>query len=75
MIGNKKIIFIDEAQRIENIGRTLKLITDQVKNVQVIAAGSSAFDLANKTNEPLTGRKFEYTLSPLSLVEMVNHHG
>ena len=75
MIGNKKIIFIDEAQRIENIGITLKLITDQVKNIQVIATGSSAFDLANKTNEPLTGRKFEYTLSPLSFVEMVDHHG
>jgi len=75
MIGNKKIIFIDEAQRIENIGLTLKLITDQIKNVQVIATGSSAFDLANKTTEPLTGRKFEYKLFPLSFAEMVNHHG
>lgn len=75
MIGNKKIIFIDEAQRIENIGLTLKLITDKIKDVQVIATGSSAFDLANKTSEPLTGRKFEYKLFPLSFTEMVNHHG
>ena len=65
MIGNHKIIFIDEAQRIENIGLTLKLITDKIKDVQVIATGSSAFDLANKTTEPLTGRKFEYKLFPM----------
>ena len=75
MIGNHKIIFIDEVQRIENIGLTLKLITDKIKDVQVIATGSSAFDLANKTTEPLTGRKFEYKLFPVSFAEMVNHHG
>lgn len=75
MIGNKKIIFIDEAQRIENIGLTIKLITDKIKDVQVIATGSSAFDLANRTSEPLTGRKFEYKLFPLSFSEMVKHQG
>ncbi len=75
LIGSKKIIFIDEAQRIENIGITLKLITDQIKQVQVIATGSSSFELSNKTNEPLTGRKFEYLLFPLSFAEMVQHHG
>ena len=75
MIGNNKIIFIDEAQRIENIGITLKLITDQIKDVQVIATGSSSFELSNKTSEPLTGRKFEYQLFPLSFAEMVDHHG
>ena len=75
LIGSKKIIFIDEAQRIENIGITLKLITDQIKQVQVIAIGSSSFELSNKTNEPLTGRKFEYLLFPLSFAEMVQHHG
>lgn len=73
IIGNKKIIFFDEAQRIKNIGLMLKLITDQIKSVQVIATGSSAFELANKTNEPLTGRKFEYHLFPLSFIEMTNH--
>lgn len=73
IIGDKKIIFFDEAQRIQNIGLMLKLITDQIKDVQVIATGSSAFELANKTNEPLTGRKFEYHLFPLSFIEMTNH--
>jgi predicted AAA+ superfamily ATPase len=51
----------------------LKLITDQIKTVQVIATGSSSFELTNKTNEPLTGRKFEYKLFPVSFIEMANH--
>ncbi len=51
----------------------MKLITDQIKHVQVIATGSSSFELANKTNEPLTGRKYEYTLFPVSFSEMSNH--
>ena len=75
IIGAKKILFIDEAQRIVNIGLTLKLITDQIKDVQVIATGSSAFELSSKVNEPLTGRKYEFMLYPLSFGEMVQHHG
>ncbi len=75
MFGNAKIVIIDEAQRIENIGIKLKLITDQLPEIQLIATGSSAFELANKINEPLTGRKWEYELFPLSFAEMVNHHG
>jgi uncharacterized protein len=75
IIGNKKIIFIDEAQRIPNIGLTLKLITDQIKDVQVIATGSSAFELSNQVYEPLTGRKYEYMLYPVSFSEMVQYHG
>ena len=75
IVGNKKIIFIDEAQRIANIGLTLKLFTDQIKDVQVIATGSSAFDLSSQVNEPLTGRKYEFMLYPLSFSEMVQHHG
>lgn len=74
-VGKHKILFIDEAQRINNIGLTLKLITDKLKNIQVIATGSSTFEMANQMNEPLTGRKFEYILYPLSFKEMVNHHG
>lgn len=66
---------IDEAQRIENIGLCIKLIVDQIPDVKVIATGSSAFDLANRINEPLTGRKWEYHLYPFSFAEMVNHHG
>lgn len=75
IIGNKKIILIDEAQRIKNVGLTLKLITDQVKNVQPIATGSSAFELLSQVNEPLTGRKYEFMLYPVSFQEMVNYHG
>ena len=70
-----KTVIIDEAQRIENIGIKLKLITDQLKEIQLIATGSSAFELANKINEPLTGRKWEYYLFPVSFAEMVAHHG
>lgn len=75
IIGDNKVVFIDEAQRIENIGITLKLFTDQIKEVQVIASGSSAFELANRINEPLTGRKYEFHLYPLSFEEMASHHG
>jgi uncharacterized protein len=75
IIGNKQIIIIDEAQRIPEIGLRLKLITDQIQEVQLIATGSSSFELANKLNEPLTGRKWEFHLYPLSFKEMVNHHG
>ncbi len=55
-------MFIDEAQRIEGIGLTMKIITDRFKDVQLFASGSSSFDLTNKINEPLTGRKWEYQL-------------
>lgn len=73
--GKHTIVFIDEAQRIPNIGLTLKLFTDQLKDVQVIATGSSAFELSNEVNEPLTGRKYEFMLYPISFAEMVAHHG
>jgi len=75
IVGNHKIIFIDEAQRVKNIGITLKLFADQIKDVQVIVTGSSSFDLASEINEPLTGRKYEFMLFPLSFSEMVEHHG
>lgn len=75
LFGDKKIVFIDEAQRVNGIGITLKLITDVLKDVQVIATGSSAFDLSSQTQESLTGRKLEFFLYPLSFGEMVNHHG
>ena len=73
--GNKKIVVIDEAQRISDIGLRMKLITDQIKDIQLIATGSSAFELANVVNEPLTGRKWEFKMYPLSFAEMVAHHG
>jgi predicted AAA+ superfamily ATPase len=75
VVGDNEIVFIEEAQRIQNIGLTLKIITDQFRHVQVIATGSSAFELSSQVNEPLTGRKYEYMLYPLSFAEMVAHHG
>lgn len=75
IIGNYKIVFIDEAQRIENIGITLKIITDQFKAVQLFVSGSSAFELNNQTNEPLTGRKWEYKLYPISWKELEDNIG
>ncbi len=75
IIGNYKFVFIDEAQRIENIGLTLKIITDQFKDVQLLVSGSSAFEIKNLTNEPLTGRKWQYHLYPISWEEFENHIG
>lgn len=70
IIGEHKIVFIDEAQRIENIGLIAKIIHDQLKGVQLILSGSSAFELSSKTNEPLTGRKWQYYLFPISYQEL-----
>jgi predicted AAA+ superfamily ATPase len=70
IIGNKKLVIIDEAQRVKNIGIILKLMVDNFKDVQVIATGSSSFDLANQTAEPLTGRKYEFYVYPFSLEEL-----
>ncbi|MBC6111464.1 ATP-binding protein [Pedobacter fastidiosus] len=75
LLGKAKTLIIDEAQRIDNIGLSIKLIIDQLKDVKVIATGSSAFELANHINEPLTGRKWEYNLFPFSFGEMVEEHG
>lgn len=73
LIGDKKFLLIDEAQRIQNIGLTIKLIVDKIKTVQVIATGSSALELSNQMNEPLTGRKFEFLLLPLSFKELAQN--
>ncbi|HOY03777.1 MAG TPA: ATP-binding protein [Saprospiraceae bacterium] len=75
ILGNSKVMVLDEAQRIADIGLKLKLVTDQIPEVQVVASGSSAFELANRINEPLTGRKWAYHLFPLSYAEMEAHHG
>jgi predicted AAA+ superfamily ATPase len=68
--GEVEIVVLDEAQTIENIGRILKLFFDQYPNIQIIATGSSSFDLANKINEPLTGRSIEFKIYPLSILEI-----
>lgn len=75
MLGGNRILVIDEAQRISDIGLKCKLVTDNFPDVQLIVTGSSSLDLANKVNEPLTGRKWEYRLFPLSYAELAAHHG
>ncbi len=75
LVGNSEIIMIDEAQRVKNIGLTMKLIIDNFKDIQLIATGSSALEFANEINEPLTGRKWEYRLLPLSIQELAEHSG
>ncbi len=75
LFNKYKIIVVDEAQRITDVGLKFKLITDQLQDKQLIATGSSSFDLSNKLNEPLTGRKWEYMLFPLSFAEMANNIG
>ncbi len=72
-IGKSKLVVIDEAQQIQDIGKKLKLLYDSDMEVQIVATGSSAFDLKNNTNEPLTGRKWEFNLYPLSFNEMAEH--
>ena len=73
LFGNAKLIVIDEAQQVEDIGLKLKLVIDTNPELQIIATGSSAFELLQKSNEPLTGRKKEYHLYPISFSEMVSH--
>lgn len=75
ILGRYRYVFLDEAQRIPGIGITLKIITDQFKGVQLFVSGSSSFDLGNVLNEPLTGRKWEYELFPISWEEYENKIG
>ncbi len=71
IIGSNKFVFIDEAQKVETIGQTLKLLVDaHGKKIQIIATGSSSLNLLDKTSEPLTGRKFVFRLHALSMEEM-----
>ena len=70
--GSAKVVMIDEAQRVKNIGLTLKLFHDKIKDVQLIVTGSSSLELSSETSEPLTGRKYEYFLLPLSIEEMIS---
>jgi len=70
ILENTDLLIIDEAQNIKDIGKILKLIVDTVKNVAVIASGSSSFDLFNKTGESLVGRSYEFKLYPFSIKEL-----
>lgn len=75
LIGRNKIVFIDEAQRIPEIGLTAKIIIDQIKATQLIISGSSAFEINQLMQEPLTGRKWTYHLFPISWKEYEQHYG
>ena len=72
LIGNKNFLFVDEAQKIENVGNMLKIVAEKFKDVKIIVTGSSAFKLAEAVNESLTGRKREFRLYPLSFKEMAD---
>lgn len=71
-IGNKEVLFIDEAQNIPNIGKNIKILHDKNPNVKIILSGSSSLELANNLQEPLTGRKTVFNLLPLSIEELCN---
>jgi predicted AAA+ superfamily ATPase len=73
IIANSKLVVIDEAQRVENIGLTAKLIHDSMPDIRLLLTGSSSLDLANKIKEPLTGRSKEFLLYPLSLKEVAHN--
>ena len=75
LIADNTIIMIDEAQRVENIGLTLKRIVDNFPQVQLMVTGSSSLELRAKINEPLTGRKWEYLLFPISAQEILDSNG
>ena len=69
-VGSNRLLVIDEAQKIKNVGINLKLIVDHMKDVKVIATGSSSFDLARNLGEPLTGRKYTLRLFPIAQLEL-----
>ena len=73
-VGAAKIVVIDEAQQLTDVGKNIKQLYDAGSKFQIIATGYSAFELRNQTNEPLTGRKWEYHLYPFSFSELANYH-
>lgn len=70
LVAGYDLLFIDEAQRVPEIGLTLKIMVDHIPHLKIIATGSSSFDLANQIGEPLTGRKWTYTLYPIAQLEL-----
>lgn len=74
LVEGYDLLFIDEAQRIPDIGINLKILHDQLPQLKIVATGSSSFELANRVKEPLTGRTWTYTLFPISMTELTNVH-
>lgn len=75
LVSGHRLVFIDEAQRVKNVGLSLKIITDRLKDTQLLVSGSSSLEIANEINEPLTGRKWEYLMLPISWYEFRTHFG
>lgn len=75
LVPVSKLVVFDEAQDIDDIGKKLKILHDEIDGLQIIATGSSSFDLLNKASEPLTGRSREYFLYPLSMQEIMDNAG
>ncbi|HEC32931.1 MAG TPA: ATP-binding protein [Candidatus Kaiserbacteria bacterium] len=73
--NGKILIVLDEAQKIKDVGLILKILVDTYPELQIIATGSSSFELANETSEALTGRAYRFTLYPLSLPEIEKEEG
>jgi uncharacterized protein len=73
-IGDAKLLILDEAQRVKNIGLNMKIIHDHIPEVKVIATGSSALDLASEIKEAMTGRDYDFYLYPLSLKELTQKY-
>lgn len=73
LIGNRNFLFVDEAQKIENVGNMLKIVAEKFNDVRIVVTGSSAFKLAAAVNESLTGRKREFKLYSFSFKEMADH--
>ncbi|MBD5244806.1 MAG: ATP-binding protein [Barnesiella sp.] len=75
LLGQNKVVVIDEAQRVEDIGMVLKRIVDEYADIQVLASGSSSLQLRSSINEPMTGRKYEYEMYPISTGELYDTLG
>lgn len=74
LVEGYELLFVDEAQRIPEIGTALKIILDSIPSIKVLVTGSSSLDLASKVSEPLTGRVWSYHLYPISFSELANNH-
>lgn len=73
-VADYELLAIDEAQMIPNIGRCLKIMTDEIPNLRIIVTGSSSFELAGQVGEPLTGRKKTITLYPIAQLELQQNY-
>lgn len=72
LVDGYELLFIDEAQRIPDIGINLKILHDALPDLKIIVTGSSSLDLASKTREPLTGRVWTFTLYPIAISELLH---